>query len=171
MGINQSIRCIIISLILLGCSPVTEEKLTQSSSQLIAQAPQNLPIEAKLNVGENLINLEVAQTPEQQRIGLMYRKSLAENRGMIFVFEELRPVSFWMKNVSISLDMIFLANGKVKAVISEVPPCNVDPCPTYGPDAVVNQVIELKSGRAAELGIKEGDRLEIEFLKNPLPSK
>ncbi|MEM8779535.1 MAG: DUF192 domain-containing protein, partial [Cyanobacteria bacterium P01_G01_bin.49] len=162
---NQSISLIVlISLFLLGCSSATKTQFTDNSPQLIAQEErQDLPIEAKIKIGEQVIELEAARTPEQQSIGLMYRDSLAENRGMIFVFEELRPVRFWMKNVSIPLDMIFLANGKVKAVISAVPPCQADPCPTYGPDGLVNQVIELSSGRAVELGIKEGDNLDIEF--------
>ena len=159
---------ILISLLLLGCSSETETRLADNSRPLLAQEEgQKLPIGAKIILEEQVIELEVAQTSEQQRLGLMYRKSLAKNRGMIFVFDQLRPVRFWMKNVSIPLDMIFLANGQVKAVISEVPPCNVDPCPTYGPDSLINQVIELGSGQAVELGIEEGDRLEIEFLKNP----
>lgn len=156
----------IMSLLLLGCYPKNEAKLTHNSSQIIAQKTgQKLPIGATVNIDGQILELEVAKTPEQQRIGLMYRQSVPDNRGMMFVFDELRPVRFWMKNVSIPLDMIFLANGKVKAVISDVPPCNVDPCPSYGPDALINQVIELGGGRAAELGIKEGDRLEVEWLK------
>ncbi|MEA5510217.1 DUF192 domain-containing protein [Crocosphaera sp. UHCC 0190] len=165
---NKTINLIIVcSLLLLGCSPSTEAKFKDNSSSVISQGNgQKLPIEATINVGEKVIELEVAKTPEQQQIGLMYRKSIEKNQGMIFLFEELRPVRFWMKNVTIPLDMIFLANGKVKAVISEVPPCNSDPCPTYGPETLVNQVIELGGGQARELGIKEGDKLDVKFLDN-----
>ncbi|MEA5536254.1 DUF192 domain-containing protein [Crocosphaera sp. XPORK-15E] len=165
---NKTISLIIVcSLLLLGCSPSTEAKLKENSSPIIAQENgQLLPIEATVKMGEQVIELEVAKTPEQQQIGLMYRKSIEKNRGMIFLFDELRPVRFWMKNVTIPLDMIFLANGKVKAIISEVPPCNSDPCPTYGPDSLVNQVIELGGGEAKKLGIKEEDKLDIKFLEN-----
>ncbi len=157
---------VLMSLLLLGCSPSTEAKYGKDFSQEIQAKGQKLPIGAKVKIGENTVELEVAKTPEQKQMGLMYRESLQENRGMIFLFEQLRPVKFWMKNVSIPLDMIFLANGKVKAVLDNVPPCNVTPCPTYGPENLVNQVIELRGGRAGELGIKEGDQLEIEFLEN-----
>jgi uncharacterized membrane protein (UPF0127 family) len=160
---------VLISILFLGCSPSTEAKYTKDFSQGIPEKGQKLPIEAEIKIGETTLELEVANTPEQQQIGLMYRKSLAENRGMIFVFPQIRPLKFWMKNVDISLDMIFLNNGRVKAVLSNVPPCTVDPCPSYGPDDLTNQVIELRGGRAAELGIKEGDQLEIEFLERFIP--
>ncbi|MEL4895665.1 DUF192 domain-containing protein [Crocosphaera sp. Alani8] len=157
---------LLITLFLVGCSPSTQAKYPQDVTQEITENGQQLPISATFTIEETLIELEVAKTPEQQQMGLMYRQSLEENRGMIFVFDQLRPVRFWMKNVNISLDMIFLADGRVKAVIDNVPPCSVDPCPTYGPENLVNQVIELRGGRAEELGIEPGDELEIEFLEN-----
>ncbi len=157
---------ILVGFFLIGCSPSTEAKYREELSQHHQDNGQKLPIEAQIKLGEDIIELEVAKTSEQQRIGLMYRQSLEKNRGMIFLFEQLRPVKFWMKNVNISLDMIFLANGTVKEVIINVPPCSVDPCPTYGPENLVNQVIELRGGRAEELGIKPGDKLKIEFKEN-----
>lgn len=157
---------IIMTVFLVSCSVSTEAKYSKDINQNMEEQGQKLPIEAMVKINETLIKLEVAKTPEQQQIGLMYRKSLDENRGMIFIFEQLRPVKFWMKNVNISLDMIFLANGKVKAIEPNVPPCSIDPCPTYGPENLVNQVIELPGGRATELGIEPGDQLEIEFIGN-----
>ncbi|MDJ0731343.1 MAG: DUF192 domain-containing protein [Crocosphaera sp.] len=157
---------LLISIFLMGCSPSTQAKYTKDATQEITENGQHLPIEATVKIKETLIKLEVAKTPEQQQIGLMYRQSLDKNRGMIFVFNQLRPVKFWMKNVNISLDMIFLVDGRVKAVLSNVPPCSVDPCPTYSPENLVNQVIELQGGRAVELGIEPGDELEIEFIES-----
>ncbi len=157
---------VLIGFFLIGCSPSTEAKYREELSQNSQENGQKLPIEAQIKLGEETIELEVAKTPEQQQMGLMYRQSLEKNRGMIFLFEQLRPVKFWMKNVKISLDMIFLTNGTVKAVLINVPPCSVDPCPTYGPENLVNQVIELRGGRAEELGIKPGDKLKIEFREN-----
>lgn len=109
----------------------------------------------------------MAQTPEQQAKGLMYRLSLEKNRGMLFPFAQPLMARFWMKNVSIPLDMIFLKDGIVKAVLLNVPPCAVDPCPVYGPNTMVNQVIELAGGRAKELGVKEGDKIKIESISRP----
>jgi uncharacterized membrane protein (UPF0127 family) len=74
-----------------------------------------------------------------------------------------------MKNTPSPLDMVFLLNGKVKAIAVDAHPCAADPCPTYSSNDTVNQVIELRSGRAEELGLKVGDRLSIEFLDSPTP--
>lgn len=129
-------------------------------------AGQMLPISAQAEIGGQRILLEVARTQQQQQIGLMYRTSLAANRGMLFSFDPPRPVSFWMKNTKIPLDMIFLQAGRVKAISANVPPCTADPCPSYGPEntIIIDQVIELRGGRAAELGLKVGDRVSIKFL-------
>jgi uncharacterized membrane protein (UPF0127 family) len=126
---------------------------------------QTLPITATTTINSSRIQLEVATTPEQQATGLMFRTSLEPDRGMLFVFQPPRPTSFWMKNTLIALDMIFLYQDEVVAVIADVPPCQSDPCPTYGPgNTLVDSVLELPAGRASELGIQVGDRLEIEFL-------
>jgi len=83
---------------------------------------------------------------------------------MVFPFSPARPVSFWMKNVRITLDMVFLQHGQVQAVAANVPPCKEDPCPVYGPAVPIDQVIELRGGRAQELGIHVGDRLLVQPL-------
>jgi uncharacterized membrane protein (UPF0127 family) len=125
---------------------------------------QTLPISAQATIAGHTIGLEVARTPKQQAMGLMYRIALEDYRGMLFKFESPQLVRFWMKNVRIPLDMIFLQDGEVKAITASVPPCTTSPCPTYGPETLVNQVIELRGGRAAELGLKVGDQVKIQFL-------
>jgi uncharacterized protein len=87
----------------------------------------------------------------------------------LFTFEPPRPVVFWMKNTPSPLDMVFMLNGEVKAVTINAPYCESDPCPTYSSNGTVNQVIELRAGRAEELGIKVGDRLTIESISTPSP--
>jgi uncharacterized protein len=159
-----------LSLFLLGCSSALPVGNGDDLAILASQSPaattsgQVLPISAKANIADRPIELEVAKTPEQQAMGLMYRTSLPDNRGMLFEFKPARWVNFWMKNCKISLDMIFVRDGVVKAIQAAAPPCTADPCPTYGPDTTVDQVIELRGGRAAELGLKVGDRIEVEFL-------
>ncbi|MFM7426708.1 MAG: DUF192 domain-containing protein [Elainella sp.] len=150
----------------------TAEPLAQSSPSPTVQPPvvredlaQVLPISAEAKIADQTIQLEVARTPEEQSRGLMYRPALPDDRGMLFPFEAARPLRFWMLNTPQPLDMVFLLNDEVKAVIADVPPCASRPCPTYGPGVDVNQVIELRSGRAAELGIKAGDRIEIRFFE------
>ena len=128
-------------------------------------AGQMLPISAQAEIGKQQILLEVARTPKEQQMGLMYRTSLADNRGMLFPFDPPQPVSFWMKHTLIPLDMVFLYKGQVKAIAANVPPCTADPCPSYGPqNAIIDQVMELRGGRAAELGLKVGDHIRLKFL-------
>jgi hypothetical protein len=122
-----------------------------------------LPISAQAEIAGTIIHLEVARTPIEQSMGLMYRPPLPDDRGMLFPFNPPRPVRFWMKNTPQPLDMVFLLDDQVKAVIPNVPPCASDPCPTYGPGMEVNQVLELRAGRASELGIEAGDRIKIQF--------
>lgn len=129
--------------------------------------PQVLPIGAIAKMGGETIELEVARTPEQQEMGLMYRSSLPKNRGMLFPFEAPRYTRFWMKNTIIPLDMIFLSNGEIKAIFANVPPCTSEPCQSYGPSVQIDRVIELAGGRAKELGLKVGDRVTIKFLETP----
>jgi uncharacterized membrane protein (UPF0127 family) len=136
-----------------------------SASEAQSSEGQELPISAKATMAGQIIQLEVAQTPQQQAMGLMHRPPLPDDRGMLFPFDPPRPVLFWMKNTPAPLDMVFLLNGQVKAIAADVPPCNADPCPTYGPGTFVNQVIELRAGRAAELGLKTGDRVTVQFLQ------
>ncbi len=158
-----------LGLLLLGCHVTSVEP-----SMSVPPAPamqQSLPITAQAKIGKTVIQLEVAQTPEQQRIGLMNRTSLASDRGMVFPFNPPRPVQFWMKNTLIPLDMLFVRKGVIKSIAKNVPPCKADPCSTYGsPAENIDQVIELRGGRAAELGLKVGARLPIQFL-SPQPQR
>ena len=167
-----------VILFLLGCSPALPVANPGATGILVSQSPrattsaQVLPVSARARIADRpsaepskKIELEVAKTVEQQAMGLMYRTSLPDDRGMLFEFKPARGVNFWMKNCKISLDMIFLRDGVVEAIEVSAPPCTADPCPTYGPDTAVDRVIELRGGRAAELGVKKGDRLEIEFFQ------
>ncbi len=123
---------------------------------------QQLAVTAVTTLGSEEIFLEVAATPQQQALGLMYRDALPDDRGMLFPLGRPRPVSFWMKNVPVALDMVFIYDGTIAGIAAEVPPCTADPCPTYGPEGqLVDQVIELRAGRAAELGLSEGDQVVI----------
>ncbi|HBB30542.1 MAG TPA: hypothetical protein DDZ80_14590 [Cyanobacteria bacterium UBA8803] len=169
---------ITLSIALIGCSAsvpadVASSTPLKSGESLpvppsVSSSPPNLgqmlPIAAEAQMAGQRILLEVTQTPQQQQIGLMYRTSLAPDRGMLFSFNPPQTVSFWMRNVKIPLDMVFLRDGKVQAIATNVPPCTTTTCPTYGPETAIDQVIELRGGRAAELGLKVGDRVNINFL-------
>lgn len=162
-----------LGLLLLSCStteakPPSTQMRSPMSSPSGAPMGQVLPLSAFFQVSNETIQLEVARSPEEQAIGLMYRTSLANNRGMLFQFNPPRPTQFWMKNTLIPLDMLFLRKGVIQFISANVPPCTSDPCPVYGsPTIEIDQVIELRAGRARELGLKVGDTLSIRPLKTP----
>jgi len=152
---------------LVGCASVTPAVPLVTSSHQVEVAMnlgQTLPISAQTAIAGHTIELEVARTRQQQAIGLMYRTTLADDRGMLFPFTPPQPVSFWMENTLIPLDMIFLWDGVVKAIAANAPPCTTNSCSTYGPKTLIDQVIELRGGRAAQLGLKVGDQVKVQFL-------
>ncbi len=146
-------------------SPPASSQLSLSFENRQTTLGQSLPISAEATIENQIFKLEVARTPKQQALGLMYREHLPNDRGMLFPFNPPRAVGFWMKNVSIHLDMIFLREGVVQAIAENVPPCNSVPCPTYGPKVPIDQVIELRGGRVTQLGLKVGERIKIRFLQ------
>ena len=104
---------------------------------------------------------ELALTPAQRSLGLMHRKRAPED-GMLFVFPEVAPHHFWMKDTMIPLDIIWLdASGKVVFVSANTPPCKADPCPTYGPDVSVRRVLEIAAGMAEKEKVEVGTVLEL----------
>lgn len=137
----------------------------EQSRQIVSQG-QMLPITAIAIIKETVINLEVAKTTEEQSMGLMFREALPDDRGMFFPFEEARITRFWMNNVPVALDMIFVKDNKIIAIADSVPPCTTQPedCPLYGPDVPVDGVIELRAGRAKSLELAVGDLIEIKYL-------
>ncbi len=163
------VATIAMALLLMGCggAPVSPSPVA-STPPVIGEGftnEQRLPVTAQVKLGTMTIDLEVAQTPDQQSLGLMYRRQLADDRGMLFPFSPSRFTRFWMKNVSLNLDMVFFLKGRIVYIAHDVPPCNAEPCPTYGTNGPVDGVIELRGGRAAALGIKVGDPVVVEKVK------
>jgi len=101
--------------------------------------------------------VEVARSESEQARGLMFRDKLAPNGGMIFPMNPPRPASFWMKNTVISLDLIFIRpDGVIARIAAEAVPYSLEPIDSGEP---VSAVLELAGGRAAKLGISEGDKV------------
>jgi len=101
--------------------------------------------------------LELATTDAERAQGLMFRESLPEGAGMLFLFDGAAIRPFWMKNCHFALDIVHLtADGTVVDVLSNVPPCPADPCPTF-PNAVPSDtVLEINAGAAAKNGLVRG---------------
>ncbi len=106
---------------------------------------------------EHRFRIEIADNAAARRRGLMFRKSLAPDAGMLFDFKTPQHVSFWMKNTLIPLDMLFLdSDGYIINLAPNVPPLSDTNIPSGG---VVRAVLEIRGGRSAELGIEPGDRV------------
>jgi uncharacterized membrane protein (UPF0127 family) len=102
--------------------------------------------------------VEIVTTPETRAQGLMFREKLAANAGMLFIYPGEQPVSFWMKNTLIPLDMLFLkANGSIAHIAHNAIPHDETPIDS---GAAVQAVLEVNGGTAEALGIKEGDKVE-----------
>ena len=108
-----------------------------------------------------VVDAELATTAESRTRGLMERATLPADRGMLFLFETAQPLSFWMFNTLIPLDMIFAnAQRRITTIHAAVPPCQPpEPCPSYVSDGVAQFVLEVNAGTAAKAGIAIGDEL------------
>jgi len=103
-------------------------------------------------------DVELATNDAERAHGLMFRKQLGAYEGMLFDFYKEMPVSFWMKNTLIPLDMVFIAgDGTIKHVHANAVPMSTDAIPSGAP---VRAVLEINGGSAALLGIKPGDKVK-----------
>ena len=108
--------------------------------------------------------VEMAVTWEQRRQGLMFRRELAPDAGMLFDYGTVAPVAMWMKNTLIPLDMIFIgADGQVVNIGRNTTPQSLKPVRSWGP---VRAVLEVRAGTASRLGLKAGDAVRHPLFKN-----
>jgi uncharacterized membrane protein (UPF0127 family) len=122
-------------------------------------AAQDLqPLEIASKNAVHIFGVEMAVTPEEQAKGLMFRRELPEKQGMLFDFHREQPISFWMKNTYIPLDMIFIrADGRILRIAESTTPLSEALVPSGGP---VRAVLEVIGGTAKKLGIAPGDRVK-----------
>ena len=107
--------------------------------------------------GAHRFRVELALRPEQQRQGLQHRPFLAEDAGMLFVYDQPGPISMWMLNTLIPLDMIFIgANGRIVNIAERTRPKSLVTIPSAGPALAV---LEVLGGTSARLGIRPGERV------------
>lgn len=127
----------------------------------------NIPLQPQACYDQHCFELMLARTPEEQRQGLMFRDQLPPRAGMLFIYEEEQPLSFWMKNTLIPLDIIWLNKNKVVIYISKnTLPCKADPCPRIEPKEKSAYVLEINGGLSDEIGLKVGDQLALHHLEN-----
>ena len=106
-------------------------------------------------------SVEVADTESKRTQGLMFRKKLEQDRGMLFIFDEEGIYSFWMKNTLIPLDIIWI-NEKDEVVFIKkyFQPCQEEPCKSVTPDKEAKYVLEINGGLADKINIKVGDKFD-----------
>lgn len=113
-----------------------------------------------------IITVETAETDFQRAQGLMFRKNLANDTGMLFIFDEEDFHSFWMKNTLISLDMIWIdSDFRIMYFAQNVPPCKSDPCPSYQPMFKARYVLEVNAGFVKQEKLKLDDKLKFETVR------
>ena len=119
--------------------------------------PATEPLTIVTSSGSHRFDVEIARTDEEQRLGLMFRNSLPERSGMLFLYSPPQEITMWMRNTRISLDMVFIkADGTVLRVAAETEPYSLRTIASKGDAAAV---LEINGGLAAKLGILPGDRI------------
>lgn len=134
--------------------------------QIVARKPDIEIVRTENNNNNNnssvigRIFVEVPDDREEFARGLMFRKHLPWNAGMLFAFDDEGTRRFWMKNTLIPLDMVFFdSSSKIIDIKENVPPCKQEECPTYPSKEPAQYVLEVNAGFVQEKGIKIGDRL------------
>ena len=151
-----------LAVALAACSPNSGEAGAQSTQSAAAVHPvSGLPVVPLriVHAGKtHTFRVELARTAEEQAKGLMFRTAMGPDEGMIFPMAPPRGASFWMRNTVIPLDLIFVGpDGKILNIAANAIPYDETPLVSAGP---VKAVLELNGGRAKELGIAAGDRVE-----------
>lgn len=108
--------------------------------------------------------VEIADTLGTRTQGLMNREKLGQDKGMLFIFEEVGIHPFWMKDTLIPLDIIWINSNKEVVFISrDTQPCQTDPCPLVEPSATALYVLEVNAGTADKIGLHVGSKVNSNF--------
>ncbi|ANT52080.1 DUF192 domain-containing protein [Mesorhizobium amorphae] len=129
---------------------------TAADGQAMILPVDPTPLVAETKSGERSFSIEIADSSDEREAGLMFRKDMADDHGMLFVFESSGPLTFWMKNTPMPLDLIFVGqDGKVRSIKRGEPESEA----VISSGLPVRFVLELKAGTAAKDGIAYGDLL------------
>ncbi len=151
----------------LGCVRNPQSITPSNTQQSQAHKPTevtslSLTTQVLLKAGDGTlvpVSVEIAKTPKEQEVGLMNRTELPENHGMLFIFPNAQPLSFWMKNTKIPLDIIFISEQKKIITIAKAEPCTADPCKTYDAKEPARYVLEVQQGFSEKHGVTLGSEV------------
>jgi uncharacterized protein len=145
-------RAVLVCILAFGTSATL---IAVDPNSAVAQSMRRDTLKLKTDRGEAVLDIEVAETPEQQMRGLMFRRALPENYGMLFPYNPPRNITMWMKNTYVSLDMVFIKpDGRVHRIEYGATPHSED---TIEAGAACAAVLELPAGAANRYGLKPGD--------------
>jgi uncharacterized protein len=143
-------------LFLFAAAALFQAALFASSPAEATMRRETLTVQTK--AGPQVIEIEVAETPEEKAKGLMFRAKVPDGTGMLFPYGEPQEITMWMKNTYASLDMVFIrGDGIIHRIETNTEPMSERVIASEGP---VTAVLELAAGAAAKLGIKPGDRVQ-----------
>jgi len=150
------LRSVLAAAFLAGAwAAVAPRAVAQPAQVAPAQAVE--PLTIVTTSGEHRFQVEVARTDEQRARGLMFRRFMPEDRGMLFDFKTEQPVMMWMRNTYIPLDMIFIArDGRVINVAENTEPMSERTIASASPAFAV---LEVNAGVSRKIGLKAGDRI------------
>ncbi len=138
--------------------------LSAASVSLAAELPRDVVL-VEARGSQYRFEVEVADEPGERAQGLMYRESLADNAGMLFLYPEPQPVQFWMRNTPLSLDIVFVrADGTIARIAENTVPMSEEMIPSGEP---VLAVLEVKAGTMRQLGVTIGDRVRSAAFPEP----
>lgn len=154
--LTASALCAAIAVIVAAGAFFYSQQPTSADGRAMILPVDPQPLIAVTKSGERSFSIEVADTSAEREAGLMFREQMANDHGMLFVFEAPREVNFWMKNTPLPLDLIFVGqDGKIRAIKQGEPQSEA----IISPGVPVRFVLELKAGTAAREGIEDGDLL------------
>ena len=114
-----------------------------------------------VEVGGQRYAIELADNDAERARGLMFRDTMANDHGMLFIHDAEEPQAYWMKNTKIPLDILYFDTGRrLVSQQRDIPPCSLgDACPSYPSNAPARYVLELNAGEAARLQLQDGAEL------------
>jgi uncharacterized membrane protein (UPF0127 family) len=157
----QSLAIVVLIAILAGIGGMLAVALGTTTADAAGTCPADAEcITIHTDSGDHLFTVEWAVDRQEQACGLMFRPEMAADHGMVFDFGTERPVSFWMHNTLIPLDMIFIrASGEVLNIAENTTPLSDESVPSAGP---VRYVLEVNGGVSASIGLAPGDLIDLE---------
>lgn len=154
-GRGAAIGAALLAVLAPGLAASEPLKRAESAATKAHVATERLEIVSA--TGTHAFDVEIATTAQQQALGLMYRTSLAADKGMLFQNGKEREITMWMKNTYIPLDMVFIrADGTVHRIAARTEPFSERMIASQGN---VSAVLEIAGGRAEQLGLKPGDKV------------